>query len=533
MKKLLSLVLALAMVFCLAACGESSGDGTTASASPADNKILYHTTNTEPYITLDPSAEYSNGIMVLQNVYETLTRYNPETGEVDPLLATEWSSNDDGTVWVFQLRDDVTFHDGTQMTSQQVVNSFTRTLELGQGGAYIWDAVLESNGGKIEATGDYEVTITCGYPAAMDLITSAGYAAYIMSDSVIEQTTEWFNEGNDGGTGPYTIAQASGDTVVLRAYEDYRGGWTDDQYKNVMIRQVPESSARRQMLETGECQISGDFSATDLAALKEETDIVYAEQFETFNNIVMFLNTQTYPCNNADFRRALAYAFPYEETVTSILNGNAQQSVGMVPEGLWGHSDEIMQYTCDMDKAAEYLELSGVDPSTVSLTVTYISSYDEYASALQIFQANLRQLGINLELRGMEWDQQWAQAQNTNPEDRQDLFVFIWWPDYPDPVSWFQSLLHSEDNIVYNLSYLNDPELDALIDSAISKTVTDREGAEADYIAAQQIVAENAYVLNLYDQMHTFVVSNTIQGVAENPAYSQAIQYYNVTTVAE
>ena len=106
-------------------------------------------------------------------------------------------------------------------------------------------------------------------------------------------------------------------------------------------------------------------------------------------------------------------------------------------------------------------------------------------------------------------------------------------PDYPDPVSWFQSLLHSEDNIVYNLSYLNDPELDALIDSAISKTVTDREGAEADYIAAQQIVAENAYVLNLYDQMHTFVVSNTIQGVAENPAYSQAIQYYNVTTVAE
>ena len=215
-------------------------------------------------------------------------------------------------------------------------------LELGQGGAYIWDAVLESNGGKIEATGDYEVTITCGYPAAMDLITSAGYAAYIMSDSVIEQTTEWFNEGNDGGTGPYTIAQASGDTVVLRAYEDYRGGWTDDQYKNVMIRQVPESSARRQMLETGECQISGDFSATDLAALKEETDIVYAEQFETFNNIVMFLNTQTYPCNNADFRRALAYAFPYEETVTSILNGNAQQSVGMVPEGLWGHSDEIM-----------------------------------------------------------------------------------------------------------------------------------------------------------------------------------------------
>ena len=125
----------------------------------------------------------------------------------------------------------------------------------------------------------------------------------------------------------------------------------------------------------------------------------------------------------------------------------------------------------------------------------------------------------------MEWDQQWAQAQNTDPDNRQDLFIFIWWPDYPDPVSWFSSLLHSEDNIVYNLSYLEDAELDALIDDAIVKTVTDREGAEADYIAAQQLVAENAYVLNLYDQVHTFVISNTIQGVNENPAYSQAIPY--------
>ncbi len=530
MKRLIAILLAAVMLLALAACGgqdggQSAGDGQSGTA--ADTQVLYHTHNSAPYVTLDPSTEYSNGIMVLQNVYETLTRYNPETGGLDPLLATDWSSNDDGTVWTFQLRDDVTFHDGTEMKAEQVVRSIQRAIDLGQGGAYIWDAVAQ--GGKVEATGEYEVTITCGYPAPIDLIASAGYAAYIMSDSVVDQTTEWFNEGHDGGSGPYMIAQATGDTVVLKAYEGYRGGWSDNQYKNVMIREVPESSARRQMMETGECQLSSSFSATDLEALKTKTDKVYTYQSETFNNIIMFLNTASEPCDNADFRRALAYAFPYEEMVNEIMNGNAKQSIGMVPSSLWGHSDDILQYTCDLDKAREYLDKSGVDTNGLKLTVTYMNGYDEYASALQLYQVNLKQLGIELELRSMEWDQQWAQAQSTDPEARQDMFLFIWWPDYASPISWFTTLLHSEDQIVYNLSYLNDPELDAIIDEAAEQTVTDREAAEANYIKAQEIVADNAYLLNLYDQMHTFVISNSIEGVSENPSYSEAILYYNVT----
>ena len=521
MKKQLSVGIVAAVIFCLLI-GISS-------SFAADNAILYHVHNSLPYVTLDPSIEYSNGIMVLQNVYETLTHYDPEKGEVVPMLATEWSSNEDGTVWTFQIRDDVTFHDGSKLTAQQVVNSFKRSMNLGQGGAYIWDAVLAENGGSIEATGEYEVTITCGYPCAIDLITSSAYAAYVMSDSVLDKDTEYFNEGHDGGSGPYMITQANGDSIVLKAYEGYRGGWTDAQYSYVFIREVSESSARRQMMETGEAQIACEFSATDLEALEARTDILHEVKSETFNNVIMFINTAVEPGSNADFRRALAYAFPYEATVRDVMNGNAVQSVGTVPAGLWGHSDDIFQYTMDMDKAKEYLEKSGVDPKARKLTVTYMTGDDVYASALQLYQVNLRQLGIDLELKSMEWDQQWAQAQNTDPNNRQDMFLFIWWPDYADPVSWFTSLLHSEDEIVYNLSYLHDEELDAIIDEAVELTVTDRDAAEADYIKAQKIVADQAYFLNLYDQVHTYMVSNTIDGVLENPAYSYTIDYYQVT----
>ena len=529
MKKVLSLALVLVLSLgLLAGCGSNDSGTAAQNSSAGDTKILYHVHNTAPYVTLDPSIEYSNGIMVLQNVYETLTRYNPETGEVDPALATAWSPNEDGTVWIFQIRDDVVFHDGTKLTAQQVVNSVERSMNLGQGGAYIWDALLEENGGSVEATGEYEVTFTCGYPCAMDLVVSAAYAAYIMSDSVIDKDTAWFNEGHDGGSGPYMITQANGDSVVLQAFADYRGGWEDNQYQNVIIREVAESSARRQMLETGEAQISCEFSATDLEALEAQTEKVYAYKAETFNNVIMFINTETAPGNNADFRRALAYAFPYDELVNQVLNGNAVQSVGTVPSGLWGHNDDVLQYTLDMDKAKEYLDKSNVNTDGLKLTVTYMNGDDAYASALQLYQVNLRQLGIDLELKSMEWDQQWAKAQNTNPAERQDLFVFIWWPDYADPASWFTSLLHSEDEIVYNLSYLHDEELDALIDEAIELTVTDRGAAEADYVKAQQIVADQAYYLNLYDQVHTYIISNSIEGVSENPSYSYTINYYDV-----
>ena len=76
---------------------------------------------------------------------------------------------------------------------------------------------------------------------------------------------------------------------------------------------------------------------------------------------------------------------------------------------------------------------------------------------------------------------------------------------------------------------MNDPELDSLIDQAVGETVTDRASAEEKYVEAQKIVADNAYLLNLYDQVHTYVLSNTIEGVVENPSYSYAIQYYDVT----
>ena len=123
--------------------------------------------------------------------------------------------------------------------------------------------------------------------------------------------------------------------------------------------------------------------------------------------------------------------------------------------------------------------------------------------------------------------------QATNPEDRQDILIMRWWPDYASPSSWFDSLVHSEDSVTFNLAYIDSPELDQLIEDAGLNVSTNRAEAERLYIEAQQILIDEAYMINIFDDTHTYVVNNSITGVYENPAYSTVVSYYNVRRTAD
>lgn len=518
MRKKTAALLALSVmtVSLLAGCGEG------AEKKSGSDDVLYHAYYSEPYVTLDPSTEQSNGVKILYNVYETLTHYNDRTGEVEPLLATAWESNADGTEWVFQLRDDVLFHDGAKMNAEAVKKSLGRTISLGKGAAYIWDSV-----DSIEATGEYEVTFRLRYSAAIPLIASASSAAYIMSPEVLDKDVEWFNEGNDGGSGPYTVSAISARAVTLTAYPDYWKGWKEGQYQNIYIQEVPDSGTRRELLESGEAKLASDFSAEDVRALSEEEGFT-VQSANTFTNVMLMLNTKSSPCSDPDFRKALAYAFPYEETVDTVLEGNGKRSYGMVTEGLWGHSEELMQYSCDLEKAGEYLRRSGL--TDVTVTVSYMGSDASYDRMLRLYKENLAQLGVTLKLLKMDWDAQRALAESADPDDCQDIMLMKWYPDYADPASWFSTLLvNAGDSAGFNFCYLDDDVFGARCQEAVKLTATDKDAAEKLYIRMQEEILDECYMIFAYDTRQNYVVSDTISGVYENPAYQTCISYYAIT----
>jgi len=476
-------------------------------------------------ITLDPSTEFSNSIIVLNNVYETLTRY--VDGKLEPLLATEWSANEDGTMWTFKLRKNVKFHDGAELTSEAVKFSIERTIRLAGGPAYIWDSVQE-----IETPDPYTVVFKLKYPANIPLIASAGYGAFIFSPKVAqigddEAVAKWFNAGNDAGTGPYTISKYDPKAqVVLRKFDGYWRGWTERKFDIAVIQIVLDPSLRMQMVTSGKIHITRELIYDDLKKLESNPN-VYINQKPSFQVLYLFFNTKKFPFNNPDFRAAVAYAISYKEIIDHVLLGYGLQPSGIIPKGMFGYADHLPLLSQDLEKAKQLLAKSNVDSKNVKLVLTYLQSNESEKKASELIRASLKKLGIEVELRPMNWGQQWAWARS-DPSKAQDMFIMYWWPTVMTPYDFLFSMFHTEQEVLFNLSYYYNEEVDKLMDEAVQLEGTNPKRAEQLYKMVETILRRDLPAVPLYQINDIYVVHRSIKGFTSNPAYPNVVFFYEI-----
>lgn len=522
------LIIAAMTVSILSGCIGEEKPETKAPEKPS--VINYAYTTSDIIVFWDPSDTYSNEIVAMNNFYEQLVRYDSVKDEIIPVLAEKWDVSDDGLVWTFYLRKGVKFHCGEEMTAEDVKYSIERTMNRGKGAAYIWWAVKQ-----IDVVDKYTVRFTLDVPVPLDLIASAGYCAHIFCKECTEthgqekgdDGHEWFAEENECGTGPYKLESYTKSELVMTKFDDYWGGWDGKHFDKAIIKSVPEASTARMMLEAGEVDIVDDLPIEMIEALEKNANIEIVRT-PSFQNLLGFLNTKKSPLDNKLVRQAICYAFPYDIVIEHIWKGNATQSKGVIPKGLWGHCDTIFQYTYNLEKAQELLTDAGYPDGGFKLTLTYNSGDEHERKTAELFKAELAKLGIDLDIRGMPWDPQWTLAMATNPEDRQDIFVMYWWPDYPDPLSWLLSMFHSEDEIVFNLAYYYDTEVDSLIDEASGIAGIDRNKAANLYCDAQSKLVDDAVTLFIWDQMYLRAKHVSLKGYTDNPAYPHVVFFYDV-----
>jgi peptide/nickel transport system substrate-binding protein len=486
--------------------------------------IAYYANDTEPILNWDPAICFSNGIIVLNNVYETLLKFIPSTEEFENVLATDYAVSDDDMSWNFTLRENVTFHDGTAFNASSVKYSIDRTLFMDQGAAFIWYAVE-----NITVISEFVVQFNLYYPSPINLVAASAYGAFIYSEAAIESNVAgWLEDGNEAGTGPYTLeSQVAGDEVILAKYDDYWGGWDDtlDQFDKVVIKKHSETSVRRSMVENGDADITTNLPPVDIDALKAVTDVEVSDN-PSFTNMFAHFNTEKAPLNDSRVRRALSYAFPYEDVISTAAGGYAEQSTGVIPSGLWGHSDDLFQYELNTTEAEALFAEAGVDPETLELELTYTSGDEAQRITAELYQAKLAEIGVTLTITGLPWTSQWEQAKNEDPEDRQDIFMLYWWPDISSPMSWLFSQYVSEEYILFNLAYYNNTDAEDLIFWADSVTGSNQTLAEELFIEAQEIIIEDAPSIFIYDRRDVFILSTDFEGFVYNPSYPNTVFFY-------
>jgi peptide/nickel transport system substrate-binding protein len=510
---LLAVVATLALSFTLGACGSKS-PVTNSSSGPTTASTFTYCTYTEVIADWDPASEFAEETLVMNNTYETLTRWNAATSNVEPLLAESWSQSNEGRVWTFHLRKNVVFHTGRPLTAQTAKEAFDRTIKLGQGAAYMYAPVA-----KITTPDAYTLVFHLKYAAPMDLINSSGYGAFIYDTQAAGSSNlaKWFAAGHDAGTGPYTVQSwhpGQDVEVVLDSYPNYWGGWSGPHYKRIVFRVVRQDATAVQLARSGQVSFIQQLGPQPFISLQNAQGLQTTSD-RSWNNLLLFLNCASGPLSNVTVRQAVASAINYE---------------GIIPPGLMGYSDSLPQYAYAPDQAKKLLAQAGYGPSAkpISLKLTYTQGDSNEQVIATLMKSELAAVGINLSVKGLTTATKYAESRSANIGERPDMTVLYWWPLYPDPQTWFYDCLHTEATPFFNLAYYSNPILDKQVVTVEQYVATNRAKAEELYRQMQLEVYRDVPIISLYTTDARHVLQGSVKGYHFNPAYDPAVFVYGL-----
>ncbi|MEU6711534.1 ABC transporter substrate-binding protein [Nonomuraea sp. NPDC046802] len=490
--------------------------------APTGEAPFVYVKNLDIITEWDPGRSYSNEIIAFQNIYETLTRWNPVTKKAEPRLATSWRTSSDGRSWTFNLRPDVTFHTGRPLDAAAVKASIERTMNTKSGASYIWDAVSSI---RVEDT--LTVTFALKYPVPLDLVASAGYAAYIYDTQAASDLGKWFKEGKDAGSGPYTVAswqKGKQTELTLKAYDKYWGGWNRPHYNSIQFRVVPDPDKAWQMLQRGEVSFVERLSPRLYAKAAAAPGVRTSER-PSFQTAMLLFNTASGPMKDIRLRRAIQQAVDYQGLVRD-LKGAVASASGVIPEGLMGHvAGRVPQQ--NLESAAQWLAKAGYGPGgrPLRLRLTYGEGDSDWRLLATRLTRELRPLNVTIEATPMPWNAQWAQGKKRG----QDILAMYWWPDYADGYSYFGNVFHSANPPEMNLTYLADQDLDALLDTVPELTVTDRPAAQRAYEQATiRVLDKRAAAALPWVVTYQRAYLSGVQGYDDNPAYPDVVFVYEL-----
>ncbi len=426
-------------------------------------------TNLDPRHATDvASANISN------LVYAGLLQWDMNTMEIMPYVAKEIEIPDD-TTYIFHLHEGILFHDGVELTAEDVKFTYDCLRDPDFGGVNLafYQPIIEIN-----IIDDYTVEFKLEEPNAPFLYYLA--PGIVPKHIAMEEDDEFF-KSQPIGAGPYVFVEwVPNDRIILEAFDDYFGG--KPSIDRIIFRIIPEVTTRLVELETGGVHLVDGVPPEDVDRLDGDPEVDVTFTPGTGFNYFTY-QQQEAPFNDVRVRQAVAYGIDMEALVEHIYHGFREVAYSPIIPTSWAHNPDVHKFGHEPEKAQELLAEAGYPDG---LQFQLKSSEGEVTRELcEIVQHQLSDIGVEVSLYEQEWGAFLSDVLDTDFE-----MITLGWSGQTDPDRGVYRQFHSRNwaPAGHNWHLYSNERVDELLDRA--RTNPDQEIRRAKYFEIQEILAE-------------------------------------------
>lgn len=515
------MMLSIFLVGCSSKESGKSSDGGDSGSDSAQDTLIYG--RGADATRLDP-ARVTDGesLKVTQQVMETLVNFKSGTTELEPGLATEWESKDDGKTYIFHLREGVKFHDGTDFNADAVVFNFERWQNGSSDdnfayypsmfGGFKEDSVIKEVKAVDENT--VEVNLRSSFAPFLKNLAMTPFA--MASPEAVKKGNKEFSD-HPVGTGPFKFVKWDKNSkIVLEKNDDYWGEGKP-KLKQVIFQVIPDNASRLNALKNGEIDLMDGTNPSDVKSI-ESNDQLKIWNRPPLNLGYFSFNVEEKPFDDKKVRQALSYAVDKKSLIDAFYAGNGEAAKNPMPPTIEGFNDDIEPYEYDPEKAKKLLADAGypdgfeMDLWTMTNPRPYLPQPQKIAEAIQ---STFGKAGVKVNIKTFEWSTYIEKLE----KGEGPAFLLGWTGDNGDADNFLYALLDEDSIGSNNYSRYASDEVHKLLKDAQKEADNDKRMDL--YKKAQEIIHDDAPWIPLVYAEEPLAGNASMQDYQPNPTGSE------------
>ncbi len=435
-------------------------------------------------------------------IFDGLVEYG-ENNRIVPGIAEDWTVSDDGLEYTFDIREGVMFHNGEELTAEDVQYTYERILDPDFGsGLRAKVASIDD----IEVIDDYTVKFTLSEPYAPFIL---GMTFGIVPKAYVEEIGDEELGRNPIGAGPFKLEEwDTGNRMILSAFGDH---WNKvPNLKTVIIRPITETATQAMELRSGGIDFGVNLDVGQLDSFMNNDDFKVKTAAGAGINFLGF-NFEMGPTDELKFRQAVLEAVPFDQMIPQIFGVKGERAYSMLPPTLWPDDSEYLKENAvkfNKEAAAqkfEELKADGVIPDDYVAEIYVSNSRPNQVKIAEVMVTALNQAGLDSEVNSMEFGTMWDML------GRGEIGIFfLRFVSDPDPDYWLYRFFKSDGSL--NRAFYENDDVDQWLEDA--RMTSDQEEREELYTKVlRKVITEDLVFHPLAHSTQIYVMQDEVQGL--------------------